>query len=272
MTKVQFRNEDCFKTMQKFIDCDKKVDIILTSPPYNTARKVKTQKALDTHNNRYDDYNDNMSDEEYCDWTVRLFNMFDKVLVKNGVILYNLSYGSENPNVMWLAIGDILRKTNFMIADTIIWKKKSALPNNVSHNKLTRITEFVFVICREDEFATFNANKKITKYGGKLGTQPYYENVFNFIEAPNNDGSCNINKATYSSELCEKLLNIYANTKSIVYDPFMGTGTTAIACEKFNDMNNEMVCVGSEISEKQVEYSKERLNNFLKENNFIDNV
>ena len=34
MTKVQFRNEDCFKTMQKFIDCDKKVDIILTSPPY----------------------------------------------------------------------------------------------------------------------------------------------------------------------------------------------------------------------------------------------
>ena len=267
MTKVQFRNEDCFKTMDLFINKGKKVDIILTSPPYNTARKVKTQKALDTHNNRYDDYNDNMSEEEYCDWSVRLFNKFDNVLSQNGVILYNLSYGSENPNVMWLAIGDILRKTNFMIADTIIWKKKSALPNNVSVNKLTRIVEFVFVICRKDEFATFNANKQITKYGGKLGTQPYYENVYNFIEAPNNDGSCNINKATYSSELCEKLLNIYAKTNSIVYDPFMGTGTTAIACQKFNNMNNDMVCIGSEISEKQVEYSKERLNKFLKENN-----
>ena len=265
MTKVQFRNEDCFKTMNLFIEKGKKVDIILTSPPYNTARKVKTQKALDTHNNRYDDYNDNMSDEEYCDWSVRLFNTFDKVLAKNGVILYNLSYGSENPNVMWLAIGDILRKTNFMIADTIIWKKRSALPNNVSHNKLTRITEFVFVICREDEFKTFNANKKVTKESST--GQKYYENVYNFIEAPNNDGSCSINKATYSSELCEKLLNIYANEKSIVYDPFMGTGTTAIACEKFNNMNNDMVCVGSELSEKQVEYSKERLNNFLKENN-----
>lgn len=58
MTKVQFRNEDCFKTMQKFIDNGKTVDVILTSPPYNTARNVKTQKAIDIHNNRYDSYND----------------------------------------------------------------------------------------------------------------------------------------------------------------------------------------------------------------------
>lgn len=51
--------------------------------------------------------------------------------------------------------------------------------------------------------------------------------------------------------------------------PFMGTGTTAIACQKFNSMDNNMVCVGSEISEKQVEYSKERLNKFLKETNNV---
>lgn len=261
MTKIQFRNEDCFKTMDLFLSKGKKVDIILTSPPYNTARKVKTQKALDTHNNRYDEYNDNMTNEEYCNWTVNLFNKFDEVLSKNGVVLYNLSYGSENPDVMWLAIGDILHKTNFMIADCIIWKKKSALPNNSSPNKLTRISEFVFVICRKDEFKTFNANKKVTKESAT--GQKYYENIFNFIEAPNNDGSCDINKATYSSELCEKLLNIYAKTDSIVYDPFMGTGTTAIACCKFNERNNDMVCIGSEISEKQVEYSKERYNDFV---------
>ena len=270
MTKVQYRNEDCFKTMQKFIDYDKKVNIILTSPPYNTARKVKTQKALDTHNNRYDDYNDDMSDEEYCNWTVRLFNEFDKVLVKNGVILYNLSYGSENPNIMWLAICDILHKTNFMIADTITWKKRSALPNNVSPNKLTRITEFVFVICRKKEFKTFEANKKITSQNSK--GQNYYENVYNFIEAPNNDGSCKLNKATYSSELCEKLLNIYAKPNSIVYDPFMGTGTTGIACIKYNGNENDMVCIGSEISKAQIEFSVNRSKSFLKENNNVADI
>lgn len=37
----------------------------------------------------------------------------------------------------------------------------------------------------------------------------------------------------------------------------MGTGTTAIACEKWG--NNETVCIGSELSEAQVQYSKERL-------------
>ena len=264
MTKIQFRNEDCFTTMDLLVEKEKRVDIILTSPPYNTARKVKTAKAINSHINRYDSYNDNMTDDEYCNWTVKLFNVFDKVLAKNGVILYNLSYGSENPNVMWLTIGDILRKTNFMVADTVIWKKKSALPNNTSHNKLTRIVEYIFVICRKDEFKTFNANKKVTKESST--GQKYYENVFNFIEAPNNDGSCALNKATYSSELCEKLLNIYATENSIVYDPFMGTGTTAIACQKFNDMDNNMICIGSEISEKQVEYSKERLDKFLKEN------
>lgn len=267
MTTIQFRNENCSKTIKKFIDANKRVNIILTSPPYNTARNVKTQKAIDTHNNRYDGYSDNMTGEEYTEWSVDLFNSFDKILAKDGVILYNLSYGSENPNVMWVTLGNIVTRTNFMIADCIIWKKKSALPNNVSHNKLTRITEFVFVICRKNEFKTFYANKKITKYGGKLGTQPYYENVYNFIEAPNNDGSCNLNKATYSSDLCEQLLNIYANEKSIVYDPFMGTGTTAIGCIKFNENNNQIICVGSEISKAQVEYSYERSHNFLQENN-----
>lgn len=60
-------------------------------------------------------------------------------------------------------------------------KKKSALPNNVSHNKLTRICEFVFVFCRKNEYKTFVANKQV-KSQSKTG-QKYYENIFNFIEA-----------------------------------------------------------------------------------------
>ena len=94
---------------------------------------------------RYDIYLDDMTDDEYCDWSVKLFNSYDKILNKNGVILYNMSYGTEKPYVLWLTLSDIIRNTNFMIADCIIWKKKTALPNNVSKNKLTRITEFVLL-------------------------------------------------------------------------------------------------------------------------------
>ena len=50
---------------------------------------------------------------------------------------------------------------------------------------------------------------------------------------------------------------MYAQKNYKIYDPFMGTGTTAIACEKWG--NNETVCIGSELSEAQVQYSKERL-------------
>ena len=264
MAKIYYRNENCFDTIKGMKDSNFKVDIVLTSPPYNTARTSQTQKSIDTYNNRYDIHLDNMTDEQYCDWTVDLFNKLDEVLAENGCILYNLSYGSESPNTMWLALGDLLRKTNFMIADCIIWKKSSTLPKNVSYNKLTRITEFVFVICRKNEFKTFKANKKVTKTS-RTG-QKYYENVFNFIEAKNNDGACALNKATYSSDLCLHLLNIYATDNMVVYDPFMGTGTTGIACERFC-AEKTMTCIGSELSEKQVEFSKNRLAEFRAKEN-----
>lgn len=256
MAKIYFKNENCFTTLKNMVDANYAVDIILTSPPYSTSRsKVKTEKAMDTYNRRYDICLDDMTSEEYREWTIDLFNNFDKVLSKNGVVLYNVSYGSENPSALWLSLLSIIEKTNFMIADTIIWKKRSALPNNVG-NKLTRITEFVFVICRKDEYKTFNINKKVKSVRQDTG-QKYYENMYNFIEAPNNDGACKLNKATYSSELCLQLLEMYAQKNYKIYDPFMGTGTTAIACEKWG--NNETVCIGSELSEAQVQYSKERL-------------
>lgn len=254
MVNIKFLNEDCLKTMQDMVDNGKKVNIVLTSPPYNTGRTTQNQRSLDNYENRYDIHLDNMTNDEYCDWTVKIFELFDKILEENGVVIYNISYGNENPDTMWLTIADIIRRTPFMVGDRIIWKKKSALPNNVSHNKLTRIVEDVFVFCRKSEYKTYDANKTV-KSVSKTG-QKYYENVFNFVDAKNNDGPSKLNKATYSTELCEKLLTIYAKGGDgyTVYDPFMGTGTTGIACDimGFN-------CIGSELSPKQVEESVERL-------------
>ena len=245
-------NEDCFKTMQRMVQNNVKCDIILTSPPYNTGRCCKTERSINDYENRYDSYLDNLTDSEYSQWTVNLFNMYNQILNPNSTILYNISYGNENPNLLWNTISDIIKQTNFMVADCIVWKKKCALPNNVSSNKLTRITEFIFVFCRKSEYKTFNANKKI-KSISRTG-QNYYESVFNFIEARNNDGSCKLNKATYSTELCEKLLSIYAKPGCTVYDSFIGTGTTAVACKNFG-----LKCFGSEMSKAQCMYAQKRL-------------
>ena len=257
MAKCYFYNENCYDTIQRMIAKSFKVDLILSSPPYNSGRKSNSKRSLENYEARYDVYLDDMTDDEYGKWLANLFLEFDKILIPNGVILWNISYGNETPMSFWKFIEHLHNDTPFMIAEWIPWKKKCALPNNVSHNKLTRITEPVFVICRKDEYKTFNAYKKLSSVS-KTG-QKYYENVYAFIEAANNDGSCKLNKATYSSDLCLQLLRIYAKEDSIIYDPFMGTGTTAVACDIFNP-NTNMMCIGSELSEAQVEYSKQRLN------------
>ena len=242
-------NENCVTTMSERIE-KKSVDIILTSPPYNMTKR---KGGYADKQPRYDLYNDWKTPEEYIDWTISIFNSFDEVLAKDGVILYNFSYSIENPALPYLLISKIIENTPFTIADTIIWKKSNGIPHPASYNRLNRICEFVFVICRKSELLTFKANKKVVKVSPK--GQNYYEIVDNFITARNNDKSNPLNKATYSTELCDKLLNIYANENSIVYDPFIGTGTTAISC-----IRKKIKYIGSELSEKQVKYANDWIN------------
>lgn len=251
-------NEDCKNTM----DCMPigQCDVILTSPFYNTNKKAGKNKTLQNTTAkkgqydyvRYDVHIDSMTDEEYATYTEQLFLEFDRILALDGVVLYNLSYGTENTECMFKAINAIITQTPFTIADCIIWKKKTALPNSCSPNRLTRLTEFIFVICRKNELKTFYMNKKVTSYR-KTG-QKAYENIRNLIEAKNNDGPCPYNKATFSTELCEKLLTLYCPEGGTVYDPFIGTGTTAVACKRLG-----LNCLGSEISKNQVEFAKQRI-------------
>ena len=263
---INIYNEDCFITMNEHID-DGSIDLILTSPFYNTNKHAAV-KSRDGHdgltldntitkdgvypNVRYDVHCDNLTNDEYCEFTKKLFLGFDRILKENGVVLYNISYGAENTDGMFRAINTIITETPFTVADVIVWKKKSAFPNSCSSNKLTRVCEFVFVFCRRSEFKTFYCNKSISSY--RETGQPAYENIFNIIEARNNDEMCPHNKATYSTELCHKLMDIYCPDDATVYDPFMGSGTTAVACKQ-----RKVSCIGSEISKKQCEWAENRI-------------
>lgn len=252
-------NEDCFATMQRMLTDKQKVDIILTSPPYCTpnddARK-NTPEKFKNHVVFYDVFEGFESPESYRDWTIKLFNAYDDVLIENGVILYNLSYSTEYPYLMWQVVSDIINNTanDFVVADCITWKKNSALPQNRNSNRLTRVCELVFVIVRESELKTFKTTKE--QYG-KL--QNNYTNLStNYIEAPNNDildtEVNKLNNATFSTTLVTELLRRYAYPGYTVYDSFMGLGTTAVACKSYG-------CnyIGSELSEAQVEFANKRL-------------
>lgn len=236
-------NENCNVTMDR-PELKGAVDIVITSPPYNTSRVG----ASDKYNSRYDTFSDFKDDSSYIAWTINVFNGYDKILKKDGCVLYNISYSSENTHLIWLVIAEVIKKTNFTTADCIVWKKSNALPNNRSKNKLTRIIEYVFVFVRKTELNTFNTNKKIISTIEKTG-QANYENVFNFFEAKNNDGSNDLNKATFSTDFVTKLIDMYASPDALIYDSFMGIGTTAKACIASNRHY-----VGSELSAAQISH------------------
>jgi DNA modification methylase len=271
MFNYKIYNEDCINTMHRLANKGQKVDIILTSPPYNTGKPYISEISRNNYDGRYDIYIDTKTPKDYRDWIVDIFNQFNSILTKNGVILWNVSYGTNATvnagyiGLVWLTIADIINKTPFTVADKIVWKKNSALPNNSSKNKLTRIVEDIFVFARKDEYTTFNANKEISGIG-KNG-QTFYKCAYNIIEAPNNDGTCDLNKATYSSNLCEQLLKLYGKENYLVYDPFNGTGTTGVACKRL-----KMNYIGSEISEAQCIYSEDRLNGNLEVTNTNNKV
>lgn len=257
-------NEDCFVTMSSMKD---KVSMIITSPPYNTTPdRGMGDWALSTHNCRYDGYSDYLPHSEYREWTVKLFNNFDKVLKENGCIAYNFSYGSNESSSaadMIDILHAITNNTSFTLVDIIAWKKQSAMPNSMSSNKCTRIIEYVYIFARKNEVNTFISNKVETSV--RPNGQQMYSSMLNFIEAPNNDGSCPINKATYSSKLVFNLMSMYAGEESgIIYDPFMGSGTTAVGVIQFNrEYNRNYTYLGSELSSNQVEYATNRINDYL---------
>lgn len=247
-------NEDCFNTMKRMVNDNQKVNCIITSPPYctpNDDSRKYSECRFDNYQVHYDVFEGFGSSDEYRKWSINLFNAYDAVLEKDGVVLYNISYTAKTPDLMWLVVADVINNTSFTVADCIAWKKKSALPANQDCNRLTRICEFVFVFVRKSEVATFKTNKEPS--GDK------YKNLFfNFIEAANNDildlKINRLNSACFSSEFVTQLLTIYCKQNYLVYDSFMGTGTTAVACNRFG-----CKFIGSELSKAQVDFANNRL-------------
>ena len=230
-------NADTNDGMQLMYEVGWEVDYILTSPPYNAHR-------TDFYNGTTR-INDSKDNEEYKQWLVSHFKAYDMLLKKDGVIIYNINYMSSlknNTSNLFRIITEIEDKTNFVLIEQICWKKINGTPSKEA--RLTRTWENVFIFIRKDDWKTFHQ-----KYKDILVGKP------NYIEAPNNDFANDINKACFSSSMVEQLLRLYgANKDSLVLDNFMGTGTTAIGCEKIGCSS-----VGIELDEAGYKFSLERI-------------
>ena len=249
-------NEDCRKTMTGMNPHS--IDAVMTSPPYN----MTSRKGGMGDTGRYDEYEDWMDYDEYVGFTVGIFQQFDRVVKENGVVLYNFGYSIENPSFPYRLVNEIVDNTEWTLVDTIAWVKKNSVPFPANKRRLSRIWEFVWVFARKSEIDTFRVNRKEACTGDN--GQVYYETKQNIVFCPNNDASTpNLNQATYSSELVKSILDLYCQEGDLVYDPFMGTGTTAVACVEMG-----MEYIGSELSKNQCDYARDRVENVEKKRRY----
>lgn len=243
-------NEDCLLTMNNLPE--KCVDLVITSPPYNSTPR----KGGPSDKGKYDVYRDWKSEEDYINWTVDIFNGYDRIVKENRVVLYNFSYSIENPSLPYTLVAGVVNNTNWQVVDTIMWKKNNAIPHPASYNRLNRVYEFVWVFARKNEAKTFRMSKKVMSVS-KSG-QKYYEIIDNLITARNNDGSNELNKATFSTELVSKLIYMYGSEGDLIYDSFNGVGTTSLGA-----IQNKCNFIGSEISQKQCEYALQKIKSII---------
>lgn len=202
------------------------IDGIITSPPYNISKRRKDMY----YNTGYSDI-DNLTSDEYLKVRVNEFKEFSRILKKGGVICYNLSYIHENPILPNLLVSKVHEETDLTLGDVIYWKKNNSIPFQTSPNKLSRIVEPIYIFVHKSSVSNFKANKEVSKVNPKTN-QKFYRKYDNYLEAKNNDGYKTALKAVYSVELVEKIINIYFKRGSLIYDPFMGSGTTSIGCIK----------------------------------------
>jgi DNA modification methylase len=236
----KFNNYSCEAFMDtELIGKNQKVDIILTSPPYNINRK-------------YDQYHDSKPRDQYVQWIVDLHKQFDKILAKDRVVLLNLSYSAKDPSLPYKVVTEIEEKTNFSIVDTIIWEKPGCTTNSSAFNRLDRIVEPIFVLARKSETKTFYLNAGGFTIG-KNGQKYSKTTIRNKIYCKNGKSNAG-NISTYSVDLVKRLIEMYGKKGDLIYDPFMGTGTTGVGSVLSN-----CCFVGSELSEKQVKYSDQRI-------------
>jgi DNA modification methylase len=228
-------------------------DGVITSPPYNLGKNPNHRRKDQKDFSFYTQYNDNLTPEEYINWSVNIFKEYSRIVKETGVVAYNLSYSSKNPILPMQLITEVDKETDLTIADILYWKKSNATPMQTSSTHLSRLIEPIYIFVNKKYPNIFTTNKRISKVNEKTG-QKFYAYYDNLLEAKNNDNTPVNHSARFSKDMVKGILDIYFPENSHILDSFVGTGTTLFAC---NETNRK--ATGIEIDPLYYNYIKDNL-------------
>tara|TARA_Y100000022_G_scaffold187830_1_gene185631 strand:+ start:2084 stop:2959 length:876 start_codon:yes stop_codon:yes gene_type:complete len=259
------------------------IDLILTDPPYIISR----ESGMNTHYNNVQANEANnvefvKTEDEWNEY--KFLNNIETDDAKNNYMKYGTIYGKKycvktdygewdsnftmetlesfieafykklrdgGTLIIWFdlwkisQLKELLEKHKFKQIRMIEWIKTNPQPLNSKTNYLTN--------CRE---IAITAVKK-----GKPTFHSKYDNgIYSF---PLQGGKNRFHPTQKSLELFQTLVKKHSNIGDLVVDPFLGAGTTAIACKltgrKCNgsEINNDYVCKTNKILDKTKEFTEE---------------
>ena len=226
-------NGDCLTELKK-ID-DNRIDCIITSPPYN-LKALRGNIKQNNHTNKsvnidYDNYNDDMDEDEYKKWQIDVLNECFRIIKPTGSIFYNHKIRRWNKILHhpW----DFLSQSNAKLYQQIIWDRGNS--SNVRKEYLLPTTELIFWFRKENP-------------------QVFKDNAIHKSEVWRIKPTINkIHPASYPEELVKNCILLTTLPGDTVLDPFNGSGTTGIAAQI---LNREYI--GIEISKDYCELTLQR--------------
>ena len=234
MTSNIIYNEDCLVTMSKMED--NSVDLIVTSPPYNKGywssnRNMKNGFGTKSRRIEYDGYDDCMLPSDYDDWQRKIITECLRVLKPTGSLFYNHQPIQKNHQ-------EIFPKYifDFPVKQTIIWNRKNTPKLDKSY--FFPVIEYIFWVQKTKD-CRVKFNRK--------------NSIFNKVIWDFNPDGDNKFPAPFPIELPMNCILSCTDENDIVYDPFMGSGTTALACKQTNRRFIGSEVGDCEISEKRLE-------------------
>jgi site-specific DNA-methyltransferase (adenine-specific)/modification methylase len=223
-------NDDCIKYMQSIPDgC---IDLILTDPPYNIAQystgniALKGRTAL---NNDIAEW-DNIPFEPN-----KLLTDFKRILKPDGNIFAFTSY---NLIGKWHEVFD----PEFDTFQFFIWHKTNPVPKIYKNGFLNSCE---IIICMWNKGHKWNFTKQ--------------NEMHNFFESPICMSPERLKHPKHPTQkpvkLLKHIISIASNPNDIVFDPFMGVGSTGVAAKQLNRR-----FLGCEIDNEYFEAAVKRIN------------
>ena len=229
---------DCIKLMNTLPK--ESISVIVTSPPYNI--KNSTGNGLKNGSGGkwpkagllkgYENHGDDMPYPKYVEWQRKCLASMMRIIKPDGAIFYNHKWRVQNGLLQDRF--DIVK--DFPVRQIIIWKRKGGINFNPGYFLPTY--EVIYLIAKPE----FKLAPKANAQG----------DVWEIPQARDNK-----HPAPFPIELAQRC--IASTIDGVVLDPFMGSGTTAIAAKV---LNREWI--GIEISKKYCKMAENRLIHYEK--------